>query len=486
MVNIIGRTKEQHLLQKVLQSKEAEFVAIYGRRRVGKTFLVRQYCKSQGVYFEATGEKDGKLRNQLENFLGAMQNTFAPKLPIETPKSWKQAFYILTVLIESLPRNQKIILFFDELPWMASRRSGLIQALDHLWNTTWSQMPNVKLIVCGSSASWILDNLIHAKGGLYNRLTQTIHLQPFRLAEVKAFLASRGITLNQQQVLELYLVFGGIPFYLRHIEKGKSATQNVNDLCFQRDAPFFSEFDQLFSALFDHAETHTKIIRAIAQKRNGISREELLQSTGMESGGTVKKRLYELEASGFIETVTPYGKAKKDFQIKIIDEYTLFYLHWIEPIKHKRIVGDNSRYWASKSKEASFSIWRGFAFEAVCVKHIAQIIRALELEDLAGEVSGWRHVPKKGDSIRNGAQIDLLIDRYDNAITLCEIKCHNSKFVLDKSYAKNLVNKMDVFEAKTKTRKQLFLCLISVYGMKPNIWSEDLVTNEVTLDDLFE
>ncbi len=486
MGNIIGRVVEQQLLKKVLQSKEAEFLAIYGRRRVGKTFLIREYCRDKGFYFEVTGEKDGKLRDQLENFLIAIQRAFEPKIPIAEPKSWKQAFSTLTTLLESISENQKIILFFDELPWMASRRSGLIQALDHFWNTIWSQMPNIKLIVCGSSASWMIDHLIRAKGGLYNRLTQSIHLQAFHLSEVKAFLESRRVKLNYAQIMELYMVFGGIPFYLRHIEKGKTATQNINDLCFQKDAPFFTEFDQLFSSLFDHADMHTKIIRAIAQKRNGISREELLRSAGISSGGTVKKRLNELEASGFIEIVSFYGKAKKDFHIKIIDEYTLFYLYWIDPIKHKRIIGKNVRYWTSKAKEASFPVWRGYAFEAVCIKHISQIIHKLKLEDLAGEISSWRYMAKRGDKKQDGAQIDLLIDRNDNAITLCEIKYHNSEFTIDKNYAKNLAKKMDIFETVTKTKKQLFLCFISAYGIKPNIWSEDLVSGEVVLEDLFD
>lgn len=485
MNQIIGRVEEIKLLTKLLQSQEAEFLAVYGRRRVGKTFLIREFFMKKGIYIEATGEKDGNLKTQLENFMKLLQETFRPKLPIEKPTSWKQAFDILTILIESLSTKRKVILFFDELPWMATKRSGLIQALDYFWNRKWSQMPFLKVVVCGSAATWMINNLIHAKGGLYNRLTETIHLKPFTLAETKAYLESRGIKLKEPQILELFMVFGGIPFYLRHIEKGKSPTQNINDLCFHRDAPFFTEFDQLFHSLFDEADTHIKLIRAIAKKRNGISRDELLKATNMTSGGTFNKRMHELETSSFIEIVTPYGKLKKNQYVKIIDEYTLFYLYWIDDIRHRRIIGQNDQYWLSKSKEAKYKIWCGYAFEAVCLKHINQIIATLELTPLVNEIGAWHfNFPQK--ELDQGTQIDLLLDRSDSTITLCEIKHHQGLFSLDKSYARNLINKMDVFEKQTKTKKQLFICLITLYGVKPNIWSEDLVNSEVTLKNLFE
>lgn len=481
---IIGRADEKERLSRILGSKSAEFLAIYGRRRVGKTFLIRNFFTDKGVYFELTGEKDAVYKMQLENFHRSVQETFRPDLPIKKPETWKEAFSILTTFIKAQSKKKQVIIFFDELPWMATKRSGLIQALDYEWNSQWSHIGNLILIVCGSAASWILEKLIHAKGGLHNRITHTIHLKPFNLEEAALYLKSRGINLKPMQLLELYMVMGGVPHYLRQVEKGKSATQIIHSLCFKKDGFLFSEFDRLFKSLFDHSEVHNRIIREIVKKRNGTSREELLKATGFSSGGTFQKRLLELEESGFIDIFVPFGKRKKDIHIKVIDEYTLFFLHWIAPVAKKRSIGYNPNYWLNVSKEPQYRIWAGYAFEAVCMKHADRIIKSLGIENLAGEIGTWRYIPSP-KSKETGAQIDLLIDRSDNSINICEIKFSDNKFSINKNYAKNLINKMKVFEEKTKTKKQVFLTMITTMGIKKNIWSEDLVDSEVTLNNFF-
>ena len=481
---IIGRADEKKKLAKIMNSKDAEFLAVYGRRRVGKTFLVRHFFKGKGVYFELAGEKDSAYKVQLINFYRSVQETFKPDLPIKIPATWKEAFSILTVFIEAQPENKKVIIFLDELPWMASRRSGLIQALDYEWNRKWSNISNLILVVCGSAASWVLEKLIHAKGGLHNRITDTIHLKPFSLGEADLYLKSRGINLKPMQVLELYMVMGGIPHYLRQVEKGKSSTQIINSLCFRRDGFLFSEFSRLYKSLFDQSEVHNRITRQIVKKRNGISRDELLRATGFSSGGTFQKRLLELEESGFIDVYVPFGKRKKDLFIKVVDEYTLFFLHWIDPLVKKSSVGYNPNYWLNLSKKPKYLSWAGYAFEAICMKHADRIMKSLGIANLAGEIGSWRFIPAKKSKER-GAQIDLLIDRTDNSINLCEIKFSDNKFSIDKSYAKNLINKIEVFEEKTKTKKQIFLTMITTMGIKKNIWSEDLVDSEVILKDIF-
>jgi AAA+ ATPase superfamily predicted ATPase len=279
---IIGRNDEKKKLAKILHSGEAEFLAIYGRRRVGKTFTIREFFKNKGLYFEVTGQKDATFNEQLDNFHKTLHEIFKPDLPIQKPESWKEAFSFLTILVKLQPPKKNIIIFLDELPWLATKRSGLLQALDYEWNSVWSRTNNLKLIVCGSAASWILEKLIHAKGGLYNRITNTIHLKPFSIGESKLYLEKKGINLTPVQILELYMVMGGIPFYLRQVEKGKSSAQIINSLCFQKDGFLFSEFNRLFKSLFDQSEIHYKIIREIAKKRNGILREELLKSTGRQ------------------------------------------------------------------------------------------------------------------------------------------------------------------------------------------------------------
>ncbi|MCP4751056.1 MAG: ATP-binding protein, partial [Proteobacteria bacterium] len=379
MGKIIGREVEKKKLSNIINSSEAEFLAIYGRRRVGKTFLIRESFKNRGIFLEITGQKDAAFRDQLDNFYQAMQEAFEPELPIKKPESWKDALAILTTLIQTQSGKRKIVLFFDELPWLATRRSGILQALEYEWNRKWSQIETLTLIVCGSAASWMLEKLIHAKGGLHNRITDTIHLQPFNLGESNRYLQSRGIRLKPMQVLELYMVMGGIPHYLRQVEKGKSSTQLVNLLCFHKDGFLFSEFSRLFQSLFDRADTHSRIIRQIGKKRNGILRTELLHATDYSSGGTFNKRLQELKESGFIQEFVPYGKSKKDFTIKIIDEYTLFFLYWIDSVQQKGTIRYNPNYWLNLSKGPSFNNWAGTAFEAVCMKHVNQILKKLEI-----------------------------------------------------------------------------------------------------------
>ncbi len=481
MEKLIGREKEKKKLARILNSKQAEFIAIYGRRRVGKTFLVRESFKRKKIYFELLGQKNADLKGQLDNFYISLTNAFQPELPIKKPENWKEALSILTKVIKQ-KKSGKIIVFLDELPWLATRRSGLLEALDHEWNSNWSQIDNLKLIVCGSAASWMLEKLIHSKGGLYNRVTDTIHLKPFNLGESDRFLKSRNINLKPMQILELYMVMGGIPYYLNQIEKGKSAAQLINDLCFNEDGLLFSEFNRLFESLFDSAEGHYNIIRQIAKKGNNIKRKELLESSIHRSGGGFKKKMDELKMSGFIKEIVPYGKKSRDMIVKIVDEYTLFFLQWIEPLQLKTTM-TNTRFWLNAVKHPQHKAWSGYAYEAVCMKHIDKILDALGIGSISGEIGRWQLKSARG-SDKKGAQIDMLIDRYDNAINICEIKFSNEAYLIDKAYAKQLLNKIDIFEEKAKTKKQVFLTMITTFGIKKNMYSAELVDSEVTLDDL--
>lgn len=482
--DIIGREREIKLLDRIWSSKEAEFIAVYGRRRVGKTYLIREFFSEKGgIYFELSGEKDGEVQSQLTNFIEIFSKVFFGGVPLQTPKSWKGAFALITQELEKLPKSKKIVLFFDELPWLAKKKSGLLQALDYYWNRYWSRFPNLKLIVCGSAASWMLEKLINAKGGLYNRLTKTLLLKPFSLKETKSFLESKGIHLAQKQILDLYMVFGGIPFYLKQVEKGKSAIQIINRVCFQKDGLLYGEFDRLFASLFEHAEDNFAIITAIGSKRHGITREELIEKTRFSSGGTLNKRLNELESSGLIQSYVPFGNKKKETYYRLIDEYCYFYLSWIQPLKQKGIEGGKN-YWQAKSKTPSALSWAGYTFESIALKHVDQIKDALELQGIACEVGSWRYVPKKG-SKEAGTQIDLLFDREDGVIMLFEIKYSEHLFAVDKEYAKSLKSKLEVFEKHFPSYKQYSIDLITTIGLKPSVWSEDLIQSVVTLQDLF-
>ncbi len=481
MASIIGREKELQLFERLLLSKKAEFFAVYGRRRIGKTFLIYEYFSSKGIFFECTGIKDGNMQDQLKNFLINFQLLFTPGLELAVPSSWKQAFQILTQQLMKIPNNKKIILFFDELPWLATRKSKFLQELDYFWNTQWSRMNNVKLIVCGSAASWMLDNLINAKAGLHNRLTESILLEPFTLNETKKYLESMNIKLNLMQILELYMVMGGVPFYLNKLRKDKSVVQNINELCFSRTGLLYQEFPRLFKSLFAAYELNLKITRIIAEYRHGISYSELIKRIGKKAGGRFSDRLNELESAGFIQKMLPYGRVKRDRYYSIKDEYTMFYLKWIEPIVDR--IPDSGHYWQSISKTAAWNSWSGNAFEVVCYKHKNKIIKALHIATTC-LVGNWRYIPARKEK-SNGAQIDLLFDRGDDAVSLCEIKYSANPFSIDKAYANNLKNKIDLFQKMTGTNKQLFLVLITTMGLKRNTWSEDLVNQIVELKELF-
>ena len=482
MRHIIGREAEIELLTKRLNSLQAEFIAVYGRRRIGKTYLISEFFSDKGVYFECTGIKDGDLRSQLDNFTSVFQKTFFPTINLEPPKSWKAAFQLLTEQIQVIPTNKKMILFFDELPWLATARSNFMQALDYIWNTQWSRMPNVKLLVCGSAASWMLDHLINAKGGLHNRITQSIRLKPFNLRETKSYLNDYlKLKLNLPQILTVMMVMGGVPFYLNQLDKNQSLEENINRLCFSENGLLATEFPRLFAALFDAYEINLSIVKALSNFRYGLTLAELLKITKKKTGGRFAKRLDELEAAGFIKKLLPFNRSQRDHYYRLSDEYSLFYLRWIAPIIGK--LPSNTHYWMQLANSASWQSWTGYSFEMICYKHQYEIAKALRIDHLGYLTTGWS---ERGNKKSQGAQIDLIFDRSDDAISICEIKHSNKPITLDRASANNLKNKLDVFENATKTTKQLFLVLISMHGLKQNAWSQDLVNQVVVLEDLFK
>lgn len=486
MLHLVGREAELKKLTEFYESPKAEFLAAYGRRRVGKTFLMQYFCQQAGgTCLHVTGIKDASLVEQIASFTKVVGKTFYQGAELQAKQTWLEVFEQLTAALENLPKHEKIILFFDEFPWMATKKSQLIQALDHYWNRYWSTDARIKLIVCGSAASWILENLVHNKGGLYNRITYQIELQPFSLKESREFLLQKKIKLSASQLLRLYMVVGGIPLYLDQIKKGWSVEQNIDALCFTRRGLLFNEFGKLFASLFDQYDVCEALVRHIATSRYGVPQIALMRQSAKSVGGRLKMRLQELEDAGFIESFLPYQHKGRGIYYRVIDEYTLFYLKWIEPVAHQVKRRDREEgYWLSKQKSPGFASWAGYAYEAVCYKHVSQIRRKLAIGPGA-EVGAWRYVPSKG-SIEGGAQIDLLFDRDDDAITICEIKYTTAKFNIDKAYAKQLRQKLQVFAKRTKTGKQLFVVLISSAGLKKSIHAEALVDGIVVLEDLFE
>ena len=486
---VIGREHERKVLDRFLRSKRPEFLAIYGRRRVGKTHLIRHYLEPRAeLMVSVTGEKDAPTRKQLHHFNLELSRRFYGGAPLPRLTSWDSALGLLCDALEQWLGDNPggpVVVFLDELPWLASPKSRLMQALDRHWNTRLSRLPQVRLVVCGSAASWMLDRLVNAKGGLHNRITQRIRLEPFTLSETREFLVALGVQLSEHQVMELYLALGGVPYYLMRVEPGLSAAQNIAAICFSRDGILSDEFERLFSSLFTNAAENERILRAIARKREGLLRNELLQALGIGSGGHVGRRLRELEESGFIMASTPYGNARKGTTYRLIDEYSWFYLKWIEPAPQRLLRGDTLGYWTLKAQTPGYRAWAGYAFEGVCLKHARQIREALGLAGVATETGTWRYVPPKNARTARGAQIDLLFDRADGVVTLCELKYRSHAFRADRAFADAVKRKLAVFSRRAGLRKDLMVALVTPHGLEPNAWSEDLVQQVVTATDLF-
>jgi AAA+ ATPase superfamily predicted ATPase len=474
---IIGRNAEKNILKEMLNSKEAELLAILGRRRIGKTFLIRNYYQKY-IVFECTGIHEAGLSEQLFNFSRSLQLAMQSSIPPATPENWVQAFTFLGDFLATKLKDQPVVVLFDEFPWIHTAKSGFLTAFGHWWNTWASRQPQLKVVICGSAASWMIENILHNKGGLHNRVSRTIQLLPFDLKETEEYLISRGVKLDHYQILQLYMAMGGIPQYLKQVEKGQSAHQIIDKLFFEKNAMLKTEFSVLYRSLFDNASHHEAIVRELAKKAKGMSRAEVIKACGLTTGGTTTRLFDELEQSGFITQYIPFEKTSRDGIYKLSDEYSLFYLKFID---RSRITGTGT--WHKIAESQSYNSWSGYAFEAICQKHLQQIKKALGIAAVYTETSGWRYTPKKGEM---GAQIDLLLDRADHSINLCEMKFANREFTIDKKYANELDSKVNIFQAQTKIKKTIFPTMITTYGTKQNIYYTGRIMSEVKMEDLFK
>ncbi|HEX8377741.1 MAG TPA: ATP-binding protein [Pedobacter sp.] len=476
MDNVIGRTEEKRLLEKILKSGDPELVVIYGRRRIGKTFLIRNVYQKE-LILEFSGIHHATLSQQLESF--SLSLTKMNKgLPISKPESWIQAFKILSDLLAPKLKKQRKVIFFDEFPWINTSRSGFLSAFENFWNTWASKENNLVVVICGSAAAWMIQKVIRNRGGLHNRVTIKIRLLPFTLSETEAFFKAEKVNLDQYQILQLYMAMGGVPQYLKQVEPGESAAQAIDKICFTKDGLLYDEFKNLYHSLFDDAANHINIIRALAQKGSGLTRSEIIDACKLSSGGGTTQLLEELTESGFISPYIPFKKNVKDCIYKLTDEYSLFYIKFIENSRSK---GPGT--WIKFSTGNSWKSWSGYAFESICMKHLLQLKKALGIENVYTETSIWRHKSKTDEP---GAQIDLLIDRRDHCINICEMKFSTGSFELTKAYTKELDNKLQVFREQSKTRKALFLTAVTTYGVKNSKSFAGLVQSEVNMAELFK
>jgi len=470
---VSGREYEKGRLLNMLKDTESDLLAVFGRRRVGKTYLIREVYK-KNLVFNITGLKDATKSQQLKNFTTQINEAYSMQAKISPPKDWQDAFNIIKEYIGGLKQKSKKVLFFDEFPWLASPRSGFIQAFDHFWNS-WAVQQNILVVICGSAATWMIQNIVNNKGGLHNRVTAKINLQPFSLKETQQYFKDRNIILPPYEIVSIYMALGGIPFYLRNIQKGESAIQAIDRICFGKNAILYNEFENLYQALFSNYESHVEVIKALAKKRIGMTRLQILKETKLQSGGTFTLILRELEESSFISSYKPYGKKERDTLYRLTDEYSLFYLSFIQK------KGLQKGTWLKLALSQSAKSWSGYTFESICYKHTHSIRKALGIDGIYTEESSIVH--KKNDE-SPGFQIDLLIDRADNTINICEAKYYNTEYLLTAKEAEHLRVRKKLFETVTKTRKQIITTMITTYGLVENKHSHS-IDKLLTLESLF-
>lgn len=475
---MVGRLTERKELERLYNSPKSEFVAIYGRRRIGKTYLVKEHFKGRLTFWH-TGmslydrDKTNIMQDQLTAFYTNLVRYGLEECPV--PKSWFEAFTMLSRLIENVNTDSKKVIFIDEMPWMDTARSRFIPALENFWNDWAAKRDDILLIVCGSATSWIEDNLIRAKGGLYGRLTDTIHLEPFTLSECKSFFEENGVLLSGYDIAEAYMAFGGVPYYLGFFKGELSLVQNVDNLLFSKGAKLEDEFDILFGSLFVNPEQYKSIVRLLSSRRVGFTREEIAQETGIGNGGGLTTQLKALISNNFIDGYTPFWESKRKIVYRLSDSFCKFYLKFVDG---KHIT--DQHFWTNNIKSPAVSAWKGIAFEDLCLIHIQQIKRALGIEGVSSSESSLQI---KGDGEREGTQIDLVIDRADNVVNLCEMKFYNDDFSVTKEYYRKLNHRMNAVQRLLPKRKTVRLTLVTSFGLARNEYS-GIFQNVVTLEDL--
>ena len=480
MDRIIGRKQERGELLELYNSDRAEFVAVYGRRRVGKTFLVDETLGNR-ITFRHAGlspiDENGKqnlMKDQLKHFYHSLLSQGMKKS--HQPTSWLEAFYMLEMHLQNIDNGSRQVVFIDELPWMDTPRSKFITALEGFWNGWACHRHNLMLVVCGSANSWMLDNLVNNHGGLYGRVTYEIRLMPFTLKECEAFFQSRSIRMSRYDIVQSYMMLGGIPFYLNYFKKGLSLAQNIDRLFFAPNAKLRDEYDRLFASVFSNPDEMKRIVVCLSTRHAGYTRQEILKKAKIDDSGSATKMLKALEASNFILKYQPFGKGKREECYKLKDYFCLFFLRWVEG--HNSM---NSDFWMLNQASPSVSSWRGIAFEEVSLSHIQQIKAALGISGVSSEQSAW---VVKGDDEKEGAQIDLLISRKDNVVNMCEMKFYGEEFTVTKAYERKLAHRQILISEMVSRRTVIHPVLITTYGLTYNEYSGAFVQT-LTIDDLF-
>jgi len=467
---IVGREDEKETLQNALTSHRSELVAVYGRRRIGKTYLVREYYSKQ-MLFGFTGLSSGKRADQIKNFMLKLNEVTDQFKTEKQPNDWLEAFSLLKNFLKGIRvAKKKKVIFIDEFPWVDSHKSGFLAAFENFWNDYCTRRTDIVVVVCGSAASYMVKKVINNTKGLSKRITQVIKLKPFNLAETKAFFKYKNIAMEEYEILKIYMVLGGVAEYLEHVKAGESAVVTIQNLCFKKGAYLEEEYDQVFKSLFDDKSHNQKIMDALAkEKKKGISRDEILFHLQIKSGGRFSNALNDLIQSGFVLKYNAYESNSKTTLYRIYDEFCLFHLQFMEHFKDSK--------WTQLFQKQEYKSWCGYAFESICLKHVYEIKKALKCDQIQSENYSWHN---------DKAQIDLVIDRVDDVVNLCEIKFYNDDFSIDAAYLKKLRKKENEFRTSTKTKKGIYTAMLSTWGVKSNQYSKAILSNEVDMYALFQ
>lgn len=474
-MNIIGRTEEQERIEECMRSDRAQLVVVYGRRRVGKTFLINEFFKNSFA-FHLTGAYGQGKEVQLKNFASALRRKTRKKSDV--PRDWSEAFDVLHDYLESLPKNKKQVVFFDEMPWLDNQKSDFLPAFEWFWNDWASTRNNLVFIVCGSATSWMDEKIAKNKGGLFNRQTCQLFLRPFKLYEVKAYLESRNIRWSSYDIVRCYMIMGGIPYYLSLLSVRYSLSQNIDRLFFAEGCELRDEFTHLYQTLFSNSDSYIKVVESLSTKKSGLTREEIIKKTGLKGNGDLTKVLNDLVLSGFVRVSGFYKKKKKESLYQLCDYYTVFYFRYIRD-NH----GRDTRYWTNATDNPARRAWEGLVFEQICKDHIEAIKQALGISGILTEEASWFVRADQMNGV-SGAQIDLLISRRDRVISICEIKFSSGMYEITKDYDLKLRNKIETFKTVTKCKESIQTVMITTYGLKRNQYSS-LIQNQIVMEDLF-
>lgn len=472
---LIGRQREIAELQRCFMSDKSEFVIVYGRRRVGKTYLVDQFF-DYTYDFTFVGGHKLTMRRQLMNFAKALKKyAHLPKRP--KFDDWFEAFDALEEYLEALPEEKRKVVFIDEMPWIDTRDSEFVQALEDFWNAWASRRTDILFIASGSATSWMVDNLVDNQGGLHDRIETRLYLLPFTLHDTETYLRSRHFTWDRYQIVQTYMTLGGIPYYLSLLKASESLVQNIDRLFFSPNGTLRTEFEELYNALFNQADGYIHIVQALAKHRNGLTRQQIIKTVKIE-GGVLTKMLRNLERSNFILGYQHFGHKTKDVIYRLVDFYTLFYYHFIADDRSQ-----DQQWWLHHFQTQLVDDWQGFSFEVLCLLHLPQIKQALGISGMATEASAWRIAEDK-EKKQQGAQIDLIISRADRIINLCEMKFSTLPYHLTSKEEAYLRSRAAIFQQVTRTTHSLAHTYVTTFGVA-NPESHSILQSQVVMDDLF-